>query len=166
MRRSWAVSRQKLHGSELRARTLKPAKKSPMRLWWLLIGGIFACERPAARRPEELAYQAFAEAVRRGDSAAAWGTLSQRTRQLMEAKAKVVSEASAGVVKDEPALMLFQSGTRPSPAGEVRVLESDGGTAVIEVSVSGRPHRVVMVRESDRWMVDLSDVLHEEANQP
>jgi len=84
----------------------------------------------------------------------------------MEAKAKVVSEASAGVVKNEPALMLFQSGTRPSPAGEVRVLESDGGTAVIEVSVSGRPQRVVMVRESDRWMVDLSDVLHEEANQP
>jgi hypothetical protein len=137
-----------------------------MRLWWLLIGGICACERPAARRPEELAYRAFAEAVRRGDPAAAWGTLSQRTRQLMEAKAKVVSEASAGVVKDEPALMLFQSGTRPAPTGEVKVVESDGGTAVIEVSVSGRPHRVVMVRESDRWMVDLSDVLHEEANQP
>lgn len=150
----------------MRASTHKTGMKPPMRLWWLLLGGICACERPAVRRQEELAYRAFVEAVRRGDSTTAWGALSQRTKQLMAAKSKIVSEASMGVVKDEPALMLFQSGTRPAPTGEVKVLESDGGTAVIEVSLSGRPHQIVMVRESDRWVVDLSDVLQREANQP
>ena len=155
-----------MSGSELRASALKPSKKPSMRLWCLLLGGIFACERPVARSQEELAYRAFAEAVRRGDSTAAWAALSQRTRRLMEAKSKAVSDASRGVVKDEPALMLFQSGTRPPPAGDVKIVESDGGTAVIEVSVDGQAHHLVMVRESDRWVVDLFDVLQKEANQP
>ena len=136
-----------------------------MRLGWLVVIGICACERNAPRPPEELAYRTFAEAVRRGDSAAAWGGLSQTTQRLMEAKAKAVSEASNGAVKNEPALMMFQSGTRPAPLGEVKVLESDGGTTVILVTSSGENHHVVMVREGDRWAVDLSAILRE-ANQP
>ena len=152
--------------SELRAMAPKPAKKRWMRLGWLLLlFGINACDRREARAPEEAGYRVFADAVRRGDSAAAWANLSQETQALMNAKAKAISEASKGVVKNEPALMMFQSGIRPPPLGDVKMIESDGGAAVLEGSATGEPHRIRMVREGGRWVVDLSDIFRE-AKQP
>ena len=129
-----------------------------MRFGWSLFCGLLACQFSSNRAPEELGYRVFVEAVQRGDLAAAWGSLSEKTRHLMEARAKAVADASKGAVKEEPALMLFQSGIRPAPAGDVKVLESDGGTAVIEVNARGVSHHIVMVRESGRWVVDLSDI--------
>jgi hypothetical protein len=148
----------------------KPAKKHWMRLGWvllhlLLLFGMNACDRREARAPEELGYRVFADAVRRGDSAAAWANLSQETQALMNAKAKAISEASKGVVKNEPALMMFQSGIRPPPLGDVKMIESDGGAAMLEGSATGEAQRIRMVREGGRWVVDLSDIFRE-AKQP
>ncbi|MEW6430558.1 MAG: hypothetical protein AB1730_03525 [Myxococcota bacterium] len=121
-----------------------------------------ACEKPAAATPEA-AYNAFAVALRRGDTKAAYAALSKSTRALVEARSKTLSEASQGMVKDEPALMLFQSGTRPGPLGEVKVVEQSADRAVLEVSGT----RVTMVKEDGgRWVVDLSDLYATKAGAP
>ena len=121
-----------------------------------------ACEKPAAATPEA-AYQAFAIALRRGDTKTAYAALSKSTREAVEARAKEISEASKGVVKNEPALMLFQSGTRPGPLGEVKVVEQNGDRAVLEVSGA----RVKMIKEDGgRWVVDLADLYAAKQGNP
>lgn len=134
--------------------------KLPMRLGTLtvMLLGCWACDRPPVRSPEELAYRSFAEAVRRGDATAAWRGLSRPTQDRMKARAKEISLASQGLIKDEPALMMFQAGVRPALTGDVKVLESDGGRAVLEVLTAGEPHHIVMVREEDQWVVELSGI--------
>ncbi len=133
--------------------------------WLLLLLAICACDRRELRAPEEVGYRAFAEAVRRSDAPTAWGAVSLKTKSLMEARANAISEASKGGVKSDPALMMFQSGTHGPALEGVKVLESDGGVAVLEVNAAGETHRIHMVRESGRWVVDLSDIFRE-ANQP
>ncbi len=130
-------------------------KKRIMQLWLLFAVGVMACERPGPRTPEA-GYRVFAEAVRKGDTHAAWTALSRPTRAAVEARAHAISAASGGLIKDDPALMLFQSGTRPAPAGEVTLVQSDGGTAVLEVAGPSGPRRIAMVRDGEAWLVDLS----------
>jgi hypothetical protein len=121
-----------------------------------------ACEKPAAATPEA-AYQRFALALRRGDTKTAYDALSKATREAVEARAKEISDASKGVVKNEPALMLFQSGTRPGPPGEVKVVEQTGDRAVLEVSGT----RVKMLKEDGgRWVVDLADLFARKQETP
>jgi hypothetical protein len=131
-----------------------------MQLWWLAIVVVLACERPAPRSPES-AYRAFAEAVRHSDARAAWATLSRPTRAMLEARSKAIAAASGGMVKDEPAMMVFQSGTRPAPVGEVKLLQSSESQAVVEVTGAAGPQRVKLVHDGEEWLVDLSDVLGE-----
>ena len=135
-------------------------KKLSMQPWLLVAVGVMACERPAPRTPVA-GYRAFAEAVRKSDARAAWAALSRPTRAAAEARAHAISAASGGVIKDDPALMIFQSGTRAAPAGEVSVVQSDGGAAVLEVATPAGPRRVAMVRDGEEWLVDLSDVFGE-----
>jgi hypothetical protein len=131
-------------------------------LWFVLC----ACERPPAPNTPQGSYLSFAEALRRGDSKGAWGLLSKPTQAAMEARARRISEASrlpgadGGVlIKNEPALMLFQSGNRPGPIGEVALQSSDAGAAVLTV---GADHQAIsMVREGERWVVDLSATLQD-----
>jgi hypothetical protein len=118
------------------------------------------CDKPAPHTPEA-GYRAFAEALRRGDSRTAWSSLSSASRAVVEARSKAISEASKGVIKDDPALMLLQSGTRPAPVGQVKLLGSDGGTAVLEVTSGAVVQQVQMVRDGDLWVVELSDILRE-----
>jgi hypothetical protein len=57
--------------------------------------------------------------------------------------------------------MLLQSGTRPAPVGDVRLLGADGGAATLEVGSPTGPQRVEMKLEGDHWVVELSDILRE-----
>jgi hypothetical protein len=138
--------------------------KHTMPPWLLLVGGLMACERPAPRTPEA-GYRAFAEALRRSDARGAWATLSRPTRTLLEGKAHAISEASGGVIKEDAPLMVFQSGTRPGAVSEVRLVQSDGETAVVEVAGAPRPGRVKLVRDGQSWLVDLVDVFGEKQLQ-
>ena len=61
--------------------------------------------------------------------------------------------------KNEPELMLMQSGIRETPVGEVKQRSLAGDSAELEVSGTGGPQRVAMVREGGRWVVDLSATL-------
>jgi hypothetical protein len=132
-----------------------------MHRWLVLILVVAACDRPAPRTPEA-GYRTFAEALRRGESKAAWACLSKPTQALMEAKAKELFEATRGLIRNEPALLLFQTGMRPGAVGEVSVVSTDGGTAVLQVAGSDSSStQVTMQRDGDRWLVDLSDILQE-----
>lgn len=128
---------------------MRPAAPALTALIWLT-----ACQSPPASTPEA-AYQAFAVALRRGDTKAAYASLSKGSREAAEARAKAVVEASKGLLKQEPALMLFQSGTRPAPLAEVKVVEQSPAAAVLEVAGT----RVKMIKEDGtRWVVDLTDL--------
>jgi hypothetical protein len=112
------------------------------------------CARPPPSSPQA-AYEAFATALRRGDARTAYASLSRSTQDAMTARSRAISEASGGVVRDEPALAMFQSGTRPAPLGEVTLVEESAGRAVLEVSGV----RVRMIQDDGgRWAVDLSDL--------
>jgi hypothetical protein len=116
------------------------------------------CNRPRWDRPDE-AYRAFSAAVRRGELKAAWEGLSADTRKAMEARAKAVSAASEGSVKDEPMLMFFASGYKPLPQGELKVATEEGQSAVVEVAIGdgGVTQSQKMIKEGDRWAVDLTE---------
>ena len=111
------------------------------------------CKDISATTTPEGAYRAFAVALRKGDTPKAYAALSQATRKAVEARSKALAAASQGLIQDKPALMIFQSGTRPMPVSEATVVEQSDGMAVLEVAGT----RVRMVREGDnRWAVDLA----------
>jgi hypothetical protein len=140
-------------------------KHSVMQLWLMALLGVLACERPAPRTPVA-GYRAFAEALRRSDAHGAWATLSRPTRAALEARARDIATASGGLIKEDPALMVFQSGTRPAPVGEVKVLQADDRAAVVEVVGARGPQRVALVRDGDEWLVDLADIFSEKQPAP
>jgi len=116
------------------------------------------CSRPRFDRPDE-AYKSFSSALRKQDLKGAWDALSADTKKAMEAKSKAVAAASGGSVKDEPMLMLFASGYKPLPQGDLKVAKEEGQIAVVEVAVGGATQSQKMIREGDRWAVDLTGVL-------
>jgi hypothetical protein len=132
-----------------------------MRLAAVLLGVLASgCERPQPRTPEA-GYTIFLEALRKGDARGAWSQLSRSSQLVVEARAKLVSDASrqadGGVlIKNDPAAMLFQSGMRVTPPASVTVTANDGGAAMLEV---GSGQQIAMVREGERWLVDLSATL-------
>lgn len=133
--------------------------KATMRWAWLAVAVLGAgCDRPAEGSPEA-AWHRFALALRRGDARAAYAGLSRETRALAETRARQISEASKGLVKNEPALMLFQAGTRPAPPGRVTVVEVAPTSAVLEVTGEAGTQRVKLVKDGEQWLVDLSQTL-------
>lgn len=123
-----------------------------------LAGALSGCSRPRWDKPDE-AYKAFSGALRRNEIKTAWDGLSEGTRKAAEARSKEVSKASGGSVKDEPMIMFFASGYKPLPQGELRVAKEEGQTAVVEVAISdgGVTQSQKMVKEGDRWVVDLTE---------
>src|SRR4051794_13313953 len=85
---------------------------------------LIACSKPRRDRPDE-AYKSFSAALRKGEVQAAWGALSGATQKAITAKAKEVAGASGGSVKEDPALMLFASGYKALPQGDVKVASED-----------------------------------------
>lgn len=121
----------------------------------------FGCPKPPPPPAgPAAAYTAFAEALRRGDSVRAYAALSPETQRQLQARAQAVADASVGVVKDDPAAVFFQSGVQPVPLAdtEVKVLEQDQGTALLEVTVRGAAQRVRLVKSDDQWRVDLTQL--------
>ena len=68
------------------------------------------------------------------------------------------AEASKGVVRDEPELLLFQ-GTRPGPLGEVTQVKADDTSALLKVASAAGPREVKLVKDSGKWLIDLSDTI-------
>ncbi len=123
----------------------------------LLVTVAAGCRREPANSPEA-AYRAFIEAVQKGNTRKAWQSLSASTRQKVEERSKAISEASKGVVRDEPELLLFQ-GTRPGPLGEVTQVKADDTSALLKVASAAGPREVKLVKDSGKWLIDLSDTI-------
>lgn len=115
------------------------------------------CKGQPANSPEA-AYRGFIEAIQKGNTRRAWDALSPATRQKVEARSKAISEASKGVVRDEPEQLLFQ-GTRPGPLGEVTRLKADEGSALLKVASASGSREVKLVKDSGKWLIDLSDTI-------
>ena len=114
-----------------------------------------SCKPQPANSPEA-AYRSFIDAVQKGNTRKAWNALSSATRKKVEARSKAISEASKGVVRDEPEQLLFQ-GTRPGPLGEVTQLKADESSALLRVASATGAREVKLVKDSGSWFIDLSD---------
>jgi hypothetical protein len=132
--------------------------KKGMRTSWgvlLVLMAVSACRREQPVSPEQ-AYVAFIDAIQKGNSHKAWVQLSKQTQQKVEARSKEIAAASKGIVRDEPELLLFQ-GSRPGPIGEVTQVRADDSTALLKVASVTGTREVKLVKDSGRWLIDLSD---------
>ena len=118
------------------------------------------CRREPANSPEA-AYRGFILALQKGNTHQAWGALSAATRQKVEERSKAIAEASKGVVRDEPELLLFQ-GTRPGPLGEVTQVSANETSALLRVASASGSREVKLVKDSGKWLIDLSDAIARE----
>jgi hypothetical protein len=119
-----------------------------------------ACARPPSVETPVSAYKQFAEALRRGDDPKLiWNLLSTSTQEMLKARSKEISAASEGMIRDEPVLMLVQTGVKPLPIGEIKLIDEQPTSARLEVMGQNGPEQLTMLREADRWRVDLSEVL-------
>lgn len=134
-----------------------------MKMVMRIVGVVFllivaaGCRREAPNSPEA-AYRGFIEAVQKGNTKKAWGSLSPATRKSVEERSKAISVASQGVVRDEPELLLFQ-GTRPGPLGEVTQVKVDENSALLRVAHASGPREVKLVKDSGKWLIELSDLI-------
>jgi hypothetical protein len=128
-----------------------------------------ACERSSAKPvTPEATYRQFAEALRGHDPKLAWEHLSPSTKAAAEARVKAVAAASGGLVRDEPMLVVFQSGVLPEPnIGEISTVTKEDNTVVLEVGVPTHRQQVTLVKDpvSGAWSVDLSAAFLAEASK-
>ena len=123
----------------------------------LLLALAAGCRREPANSPEA-AYRGFILALRQGNTHQAWGSLSAATRRQVEERSKAIAEASKGVVRDEPELLLFQ-GTRPGQLGEVTQVSANETSALLRVASASGSREVKLVKDSGKWLIDFSDAL-------
>ena len=128
-------------------------------LAWVVLGGlVFAgCKKAPVDHPVD-AYLSFARTAER-DPKAGYEALSQKTREVLAARAKALSDASGGTILNEPAEIFFSKPGRAAPVGDVKLIEQNGDSAKISVTSEGKTQEVKMVKEDARWRVDLSDVV-------
>jgi hypothetical protein len=113
------------------------------------------CRRPAG--PAET-YRAFAVAARSGDAEAVWARLSERSRAVLDARAKEAAARAGGVVpasgKD---LVLGDLALQAPRVRSTTVLRESQEAAVLSVELEGAPgsREVSLVRESGVWRVVL-----------
>jgi hypothetical protein len=113
------------------------------------------CRRPAG--PAET-YRAFATAARAGDADGVWAHLAERSRAVLDARAKAAAARAGGVVpatgKDLAVGDLAMEAPRIKA---VTVLRESPDAAVLSVQVEGDPaaREVSLVRESGVWRVVL-----------
>ncbi|MGV3619952.1 MAG: hypothetical protein ACO1OB_03995 [Archangium sp.] len=123
----------------------------------LVLAILPGCRRPAADSPEAT-YRTFVTALQRSDAKTAWKLLTPGTRDQVTALSKAISEASKGVVRDEPEVLLFQA-SRPGNVGEITQLRADETSAVLKVASASGEREVKLVKDAGRWQIDLSDSL-------
>jgi len=108
---------------------------------------------PGSAGPAE-AVQDFAAALQKGDAATAWSLLSSRTQKEADAAA---ARARAFVGDAGPAngrAMLFASALPGRPV-EARVVSQTGDSAEVQTADDAGVQVYRVVREGDRWRVDL-----------
>ncbi len=130
---------------------------SSLRLFPVLLLTL-GCQKPQFDTPEQ-AYSSFALLLQRGDLQGAYDALSKGSKDLIEARARALSEASGGAVHDEPATLAFATGVKPLPLTEVKLVRQEGDQAVVAVTSGGQTREQSLVREQHRWCVDLSQIL-------
>lgn len=108
---------------------------------------------PGSAGPAE-AVQDFATALQKGDTATAWSLLSSRTRQEADAIA-ARARASAGDAGPESGRAMLFASAIPQPGGEARVVSQSGDSAEVRTGADGGGTIYRVVREQDRWRVDL-----------
>lgn len=133
-------------------------RAAPLALVGLLAVG---CAQKSPPQTPEAAWSRFSEALRQADAKVAWDSLSKASRAELETRSKAVSEASHGVVKDDPQAMLFQSGVRPREITAAKRLTADEREATLEITVGGRNEQVHLVQEDGAWRVDLAGAIKE-----
>lgn len=130
-----------------------------------------ACQKGPPTTPDGT-FRAFTDALRRQDSRAAFQLLTTKSRERLEAASKALSAATDGGVKDEPALLAFRTPHVPAPLVSIKVETSTDAQATLEVRTCQRPldtsgacpagadvqERVTMVKEAQRWAVELPEV--------
>jgi hypothetical protein len=117
-----------------------------------------SCRGYTADRPED-AYTSFSRAVIRNEHAKAYAFLSKETQALLSERAKEISSASGGAIPNDPALLALASGMRSSALTEVKVIKQEGDIATIAVTAGGQTREQRMVKEGERWAVDLTEAL-------
>ncbi len=118
-----------------------------------------ACRSANPPGPEE-AYQGFIDALRRNEVNRAFAYLSKDTRALATKRAAALRAATRGAVEENPAEILLQSGIRPE-LESAKMVESDGGRALLFVTISTGQHRVALVKEDGTWKVDFTPAFAE-----
>jgi hypothetical protein len=115
-----------------------------------------ACRRPQG--PAEQ-YRAFTAAARAGDADQVWSMLSERSRAILDARAReVAAQAPAGVVAASGRdLVLGDLAARAGRVESVVVSRESRDAALLAVRVEGRPdpEEVTLVREGGAWRVVL-----------
>jgi hypothetical protein len=117
-----------------------------------------SCNRPHFDTPTA-AYESFARAIQKGDSKVAWSALSSGTQQLLSDRAREISAASGGSVRDDPAALFFAGGVPAPRVSEVKVVREEGDSAVLAVTAGGTTREVRMVKERGSWRIDSEPAL-------
>jgi hypothetical protein len=114
------------------------------------------CRRPAG--PAET-YRAFADAARSGDADGVWKRLSERSREVLDARARAAAaRAPAGIVPASGRdLVVGALGAQAPRVEKVVVLRESADAAVVAVTVAGAPaaREVSLAREAGVWRVVL-----------
>lgn len=102
-------------------------------------------------------YSSFTRAAQRGDSKVAYALVSSRAQRLLAERAKQVSSASGGAVRDDPAALAFSASARTEPVTELKLVSQTGERATLSVKAAGRTSQVSLVKEQTGWKVDFGD---------
>jgi uncharacterized lipoprotein len=105
------------------------------------------------------AYKSFVKAIQKGEVKTAFGGLSQQTQSTLRQRAKELSTASGGAIKDEPEALLLAPGAPRESLSEVKLERQDGNRAVV-VAAAGNRQAVPMVREGSAWKLDLAEFIN------
>jgi hypothetical protein len=127
--------------------------------------GLWLAFSPACNARSETpveAYKSFVRAVQKGDSKTAFAALSNQAQSRLRQRAKEISAASEGAVKDEPEALLIPPSAPREALSEVKLERQEGNRAVINAAAGNRL-QVPMVRESGAWKIDLSEFINSRA---
>jgi hypothetical protein len=123
------------------------------------------CGTPAAAKPPDEpvdAYLAFVRSVRKGDVKQAYGQLSTDTRALLEMRAEVLSTASGGTLKKDPAALFFTAGPQQgADVDEVKLVNRTDTRATVNAKAGKQEKVIALVKEADGWKVDLTEQLRQ-----